>query len=71
VCNDQKGDSWPSIGTYELSRRNQVTRRIDTSKSRFVRAQVLSSSGTVIGLSNPVWLLRSTPPGGIPAPRAA
>jgi hypothetical protein len=48
-----------------------VTRWIDTTKSRFVRTQVLDSSGAVIGLSNPVWLLRSTPPGGIPAPRRA
>ena len=35
----------------------------------FVRSQVLDSAGTVVGLSNPVWLLRSVPPGGIPAPR--
>ncbi len=48
-----------------------VTRWIDTSMSRFVRTRVLNSSGTVVGLSNPVWLLRSAPPGGIPAPRAA
>jgi hypothetical protein len=47
-----------------------VTRQIDTSKSRFVRTQVLNSSGIVIGLSNPVWLLRSIPPRGIPAPRS-
>jgi hypothetical protein len=61
------------VGTYTDSQlaSGQVTRWIDTSKSRFVRAQVLNSSGTVIGLSNPVWLLRSAPPGGIPAPRAA
>lgn len=48
-----------------------VTRRIDTTKDRFVRTQVLDSSGAVVGLSNPVWLLRSAPPGGIPAPRRA
>ena len=61
------------VGTYTASQlaSGQVTRRIDTSESRFVPTQVLNSSGTVIGLSNPVWLLRSAPPGGIPAPRAA
>jgi hypothetical protein len=61
------------VGTYTASQlaSGQVTWRIDTSKSRFVRTQVLNSSGTVIGLSNPVWLLRSAPPGGIPVPRAA
>jgi hypothetical protein len=48
-----------------------VTRAIDTSKDRFVRTQVLDSSATVVGLSNPVWLLRSTPRRGIPAPRRA
>jgi hypothetical protein len=61
------------IGSYtaaELSG-GRVTRWIDTSVGRFVRTQVLDSSGTVVGLSNPVWLLRSAPPGGIPAPRRA
>jgi hypothetical protein len=48
-----------------------VTLGIDTSNSRFVRTQVRSSSGAVIALSNPVWLLRSAPPGGIPPLRAA
>jgi len=45
-----------------------VTKKIDTSGDSFVRTQVLDSSGTLIGLSNPVWLLRKAPPGGIPAP---
>jgi hypothetical protein len=49
----------------------KVTLEIDTSKSRFVRTQVRNSSGAVIALSNPVWLLRSAPPGGIPPLRAA
>jgi hypothetical protein len=48
----------------------QVTQQVDNSQSSFVRTQVLNASGTVIGLSNPVWLLRKPPPGGIPAPRA-
>jgi hypothetical protein len=46
-----------------------ITQSVDTSQSRFFRTQVLDSSGTVVGLSNPVWLLRSAPPGGIPARR--
>jgi hypothetical protein len=49
----------------------RVARRGDTTKGRFVRTQVLDSSGTVVGLSNPVWLLRSAPAGGIPASRGA
>ena len=48
-----------------------VTRAIDTTQDRFVRTQVLDSSATVVGLSNPVWLLRSAPRRGIPAPRRA
>ena len=48
-----------------------MTKQIDTSKDSFVRTQVFDSSGTLIGLSNPVWLLRKAPPGGIPAPRRA
>ena len=48
-----------------------MTKQIDTSKDSFVRTQVLDSTGTQIGLSNPVWLLRAAPPGGIPAARQA
>jgi hypothetical protein len=29
------------------------------------------ADGKIVGLSNPVWLLRSAPPGGVPARRAA
>jgi hypothetical protein len=61
------------IGSYSGSQLTggSVTQRIDTSKDSFVRTQVLDSTGTQIGLSNPVWLLRAAPPGGIPAPRQA
>ena len=48
-----------------------VTKQIDTGKNSFLRTQVFDSSGTLIGLSNPAWLLRKAPPGGIPAPRRA
>ena len=46
--------------------------RVDTNQSSFVRTQVRDSTGTVIALSNPVWLLRENPPEGraIPAARA-
>jgi hypothetical protein len=37
----------------------------------FVRTQVLDSAGAVIALSNPVWLLREAPAGGIPPARQA
>ena len=44
---------------------------VDTSTSRFYRIQVIASDGTIIGSSNPVWLLRETPPAGIPPSRSA
>ena len=61
------------IGSYTAAdlAGGSVTKQIDTSKDSFVRTQVFDSSGTLIGLSNPVWLLRKAPPGGIPAPRLA
>jgi hypothetical protein len=60
------------IGNYSGSqlRSGQVTQWVNTGSPSFVRTQVLDSSGTVVALSNPVWLLRSQPPGGIPGPRA-
>jgi hypothetical protein len=56
--------------TAEQLSSGSVTASIDTSKSRFVRTQVRDASGTVIGASNPVWLLRTAPPGGIPQRRS-
>jgi hypothetical protein len=59
------------IGSYSAGQLagGKVAQRIDTVKDSFVRTQVLDSTGAVVGLSNPVWLLRAVPPGGIPAPR--
>ena len=48
-----------------------ATLTLDTSRSSFVRTVVRNSAGTVVACSNPVWLLRSTPPRGIPVDRAA
>jgi hypothetical protein len=47
----------------------KATMNVDTSSSCFVRTQVVNSAGAVVAVSNPVWLLRSTPPNGIPVPR--
>jgi hypothetical protein len=59
------------VGTYSAAQLadRQVTRPVDTSKDSFVRTQVFDAAGTLIALSNPVWLLRHQPPGGIPVPR--
>jgi hypothetical protein len=61
------------IGTYTAAELagGSVTQPVNTSQGSFVRTQVLNSSGAMIGLSNPVWLLQTAPPGGIPTPRAA
>jgi hypothetical protein len=44
---------------------------VDNTSSAFYRTQVVASDGSIIAASNPIWLLRSAPPTGIPAPRAA
>jgi len=57
--------SWSAAaGTSTLSA------AVDTSSSCFVRPQV-RRNGAIVGTGNPTWLLRSTPPGGIPGPRSA
>jgi hypothetical protein len=60
------------IGTYTASQLagGSVTLPVDTTKSSFVRTQVRNGSGAVVGLSNPIWLLRAAPPHGIPARRS-
>lgn len=46
-----------------------VTLSVGTASDCFYRVQVVDSAGDLIGTGNPVWLLRTAPPGGIPAPR--
>ena len=48
----------------------QVTLPVDNTQQTYVRTEVLDSAGTIVGVSNPVWLLHKAPPNGIPAPRA-
>jgi hypothetical protein len=64
-------DNTTVIGSYPAAQltSGSVAQPIDTGTDSFVRTQVLDSAGTLVGLSNPVWLLRTAPPGGIPAPR--
>jgi hypothetical protein len=61
------------VGVYSAAElaRGPVRQPVDNRNGSFLRTQVLDASGTVVALSNPVWLLRDPPPGGIPAPRAA
>jgi hypothetical protein len=48
-----------------------VTTSVNTSRPRYVRAVVRDAGGVIVALSNPVWLLREWPPGGIPTARRA
>jgi hypothetical protein len=49
----------------------QVTVPVDTTGETYIRTLVLDPAGKTVAASNPVWLLRNTPPGGIPAARMA
>jgi hypothetical protein len=44
---------------------------VSTTSSCFVRVQVRTSAGVIVGTSNPIWLLRQPPATGIPAARLA
>jgi len=75
---DYAGPSQPTalssvVSAYEASEltTGSVAVSVDTSNSSFVRTQVLDSTGNVVALSNPVWLLREMPGSGIPAARAS
>jgi hypothetical protein len=47
-----------------------VSLPVDTTTSCFVRVVVRNSTGAMVSVSNPIWLLRTRPPNGIPAARA-
>lgn len=44
---------------------------LDTGRSCFARAQVVSAAGQVVAFTNPVWLLQSPPPVPVPPARRA
>jgi hypothetical protein len=57
-----------SAAAFESSA-GAVSTSLDISVSTFVRAQVHNSNGAIIGIGNPIWLLREQPPNGIPPSR--
>jgi hypothetical protein len=61
------------IASYPASKltSGSVKLSVSNAASSFLRTQVLNSAGSVIALSNPLWLLRSAPPGGIPEARTS
>lgn len=48
-----------------------ATMSVDTTSESFALLTVTDAAGGTVAVSNPVWLLRSTPPNGIPAARQA
>jgi hypothetical protein len=61
-----------TVASYSASEMagGSVSMTVDTNRSCFVRTEVLNSTGVVVALSNPIWLLREQPPGGIPLAQA-
>ena len=61
------------IGVYSATdlARGSIAQSIDNTGGSFIRTQVLNSAGAIVSVSNPIWLLRMPPPGGIPSQRAA
>jgi hypothetical protein len=49
----------------------RATVPVDTSASCFVRAQVRRADGAVVGIGNPIWLLRDAPRRAVPNGRDA
>ncbi|TDD42763.1 hypothetical protein E1286_30035 [Nonomuraea terrae] len=65
----EPGTTFTEMPAYAWSR-GYVDLPVDTRSPRFVRLEVRDRTGRVIALSNPVWLLRDVPAGGIPAARS-
>jgi len=61
------------IGSYPAAQLagGSVKQAVDTSAGSFLRTQIVASTGGIIATSNPVWLLRTPPPNGLPASRTA
>jgi hypothetical protein len=64
----EPGTTFQDIAATQF-KRGYVDLKVDTGAPRFMRVEVRATDGTPIALSNPVWLLRDTPEGGIPRHR--
>jgi hypothetical protein len=63
--------STTTLRPHDFDAADATTIDVDTTASRFVRVVVKTRDGLPVGFSNPVWLLRSRPPHGIPQARLA
>jgi hypothetical protein len=48
-----------------------ISLNVSNTSESFVRTVVTDHTGTIVGASNPAWLLHQAPPNGIPRPRLA
>ena len=68
-------DPAPSVTRTRLDPRGggpiDVSVGLPDEHGRYLRVEVRDAAGALVGFSNPVWLLREEPPGGIPAERRA
>jgi hypothetical protein len=60
-----------SIAVRKADASVRATVPVDTGAPCFVRAQVRSADGAVVGIGNPIWLLRERPRRGVPTGRDA
>jgi hypothetical protein len=73
---DLAGPNTPDPGTTVTSypgsqfAGGSLTVSVATATAVYVRVEVVDANGRLKASSNPVWLLKSAPPGGIPAARA-
>lgn len=66
VDNAGTADLRPSISVQTAA---VGSRTVDVAPGSYVRAVVRDRRGTVVGFSNPAWVLRTAPPGGVPVGR--
>lgn len=59
----------PAVEVTRLPARSAAASVISAPADSYVRAVVRDRDGATVGFSNPVWLLREQPPGGVPADR--
>lgn len=67
----QPGNRTVAHYTPQELRRGSLSLPVDTNESSFVRTVVHDATDRIVGLSNPIWLLRDPPPTGIPSRRAS
>ena len=64
------GRARPRVSRHKLDvTGNQATFTVRTRTSCYVRVEARTGRGKLVAFSNPIWLLKDVPPGGIPSSR--